>query len=180
MANKKKNVKQNKVKTPMTREQKTSYIVEAGVIAAFYVVLMLTNMEFSGASGLIQVRIAEALCILPCFTAAAVPGLFVGCLIGNIVTGSVIWDVIFGSLATLFAAFLTRQFRNKRYLASVPPIVVNMFVVPIILTKAAGVDQAIGAVSLGIGIGEFLSAGVLGQIVYSVLDKNRSIFKSQR
>ena len=180
MANNKSNVKQNKVKKPMTREQKTSYIVEAGVIAAFYVVLMLTNMELSGASGLVQIRVAEALCILPCFTAAAVPGLFIGCLIGNILTGSVIWDVIFGSLATLFAAFLTRQFKNKRYLASVPPIVINMFVIPIILTKAAGVEQSIGAVSFGIGLGELISAGVLGQIVYSVLDKNRSIFRSQR
>lgn len=167
-------------KREMTREQKTSYIVEAGVIAAFYVVLMLTNMQLSGANNLIQIRIAEALCILPCFTAAAIPGLFIGCLVGNMITGSVIWDVIFGSLATLLAAFLTRQFKNKRYIASLPPIIVNMFVIPIILTKAAGVDMALGAVSISVGVGEFISAGILGQLVYSSLDKNRNIFKSER
>lgn len=177
---KKKKLKSNIAKKPMTKDQKVAYIVEAGVIAAFYVVLMLTNVELAGSASLIQIRVAEALCILPCFTSAAIPGLFIGCLIGNILTGSVIWDVIFGSLATLLAAFLTRQLRKKRYLASLPPILVNMFVIPIILTKAAGVEQTIGAVSLGIGIGEFISAGVLGQLVYSVLDKNRSVFKSQR
>ncbi|MDO5331222.1 MAG: QueT transporter family protein [Bacillota bacterium] len=164
----------------MTREQKTSYVVEAGVIAAFYVVLMLVGMEFGMTSGAVQVRVAEALCILPCFTAAAVPGLFVGCLIGNILTGSVIWDVIFGSLATLLAAFLTLQFKNKRFLASLPPILVNMFVIPLVLTKAGGIDKALGTVAMGVGLGEFISAGILGQIVYAVLDKNRFVFKSQR
>ena len=81
------------------------YLVKAGLIAALYVVLVLV---FSFSSfGPIQFRIAEALTILPFFTSAAIPGLFIGCLIANILGGAVIWDIIFGSLATLVAAYLS-------------------------------------------------------------------------
>ena len=176
MNKKKTNAKTIKNRKPMTSQEKTRFLTEAGIIAALYAVITFANMGLS--AGAIQIRISEALCILPCFTAAAVPGLFVGCIFANLITGGVVWDVIFGSLTTLLAAFLTRQFKDKRFLASVPPIVCNMFVIPIILSKAYGSEQAIGALSLSVGIGEFISAGVIGQIIYSVLDKNRHIFKS--
>ncbi len=84
----------------MKEHQKTLYLVQGALIAALYVVLTLVAAGFDLASGAIQVRISEALCILPFFTPAAVPGLFVGCLAANLVTGSALPDIIFGSLAT--------------------------------------------------------------------------------
>ena len=77
------------------------YIAQAGAIAAIYVVLTMAINVFNLASGAIQVRISEALCILPYFTSAAIPGLSIGCLLANLLTGAPIWDVIFGTLATL-------------------------------------------------------------------------------
>lgn len=156
---------------------KTRFLAEAGIIAALYVVLTFISFQFGLSTNAVQIRISEALCILPCFTAAAVPGLFVGCLLSNILTGSVIWDIIFGSLATLLAAFCTRQFRKNRYLACLPPILINSFVVPLVLVKGAGVDQALEVVSLSVALGEIISCGVLGQILYTILNKNKNIFK---
>jgi len=176
MANFKKRIKQNAEKNRPPVD-KTRSLVEAGLIAALYVVLTLISFQFGLANGPLQVRISEALCILPCFTVAAVPGLFLGCLIANIISGSVIWDVIFGSLATLLAAFCTRQLKHNRFLACLPPIVVNSFVIPLVLVKAMGIDMTLAAVSLYIAISEILSAGLLGQILYSVLKRNKQIFK---
>ena len=89
------------------RNKKVLFIVQAAVIAAVYVVLTYFISAFNLASGAIQVRISEALCILPFFTPAAIPGLFLGCLLSNLLTGCIIWDVIFGSLATLLGALGT-------------------------------------------------------------------------
>ena len=86
------------------KNRKAYFITQAAVIAAVYVVLTLAINAFDLASGAIQVRISEALTILPYFTPAAIPGLFVGCLLSNFLTGAPIWDVVFGSLATLLGA----------------------------------------------------------------------------
>lgn len=89
------------------RNQKVLFIVQAAVIAAVYMVLTYFISAFNLASGAIQVRISEALCVLPFFTPAAIPGLFLGCLLSNLLTGGIIWDVVFGSLATLLGALGT-------------------------------------------------------------------------
>ena len=81
-------------------------LVQGALIGALYAVLTLAAAPIS--YGLMQVRISEALSVLPYFTAAAVPGLFVGCIVANLLGGAALYDVIFGSLATLLAAFLTR------------------------------------------------------------------------
>ena len=104
------------------KTNKVQFMTQAAMIAAIYVVLCVVFQPIS--YGPIQTRIAEALTVLPFFTPAAVPGLFVGCLIANALGGGIILDVLAGSVATLIAAFATYALRNKsRYLASVPPVV---------------------------------------------------------
>ena len=104
---------------------KSKYLTNAAIIAAVYIVLTLITNALGLANGAIQVRISEALCALPMFTPAAIPGLFIGCLLSNIFTGCVIWDVIFGSLATLIGAVFTYNLRKYRRLALLPPIISN-------------------------------------------------------
>ena len=89
------------------RNKKVLFAVQAAMIAALYVVLTYITNLLGLASGTIQVRFSEALCILPVFTPAAIPGLFIGCLISNLITGGIIWDIIFGSIATLLGALGT-------------------------------------------------------------------------
>ena len=96
------------------RDKKVTFIVQAAVIAALYVVLTFVANALGLASHTIQVRFSEALCILPVFTPAAIPGLWIGCLLANLLTGAVIYDVIFGSIATLLAAVCTYLLRNHK------------------------------------------------------------------
>ena len=103
------------------RNSKVQFIVHAAMIAAIYVVLTYFISAFNLASGAIQVRISEALTILPYFTPAAIPGLFVGCLLANLLTGAAIYDVIFGSLATLLGAVGTYLLRKHKFLCTLAP-----------------------------------------------------------
>ena len=114
------------------------FMAQAAMIAAIYVVLTIVFAPFS--FGEVQVRIAEALTILPVFTPAAIPGLFIGCLIGNILGGALLPDIIFGSLATLIGALFTYLLRKRsKFLAPLPPILANIVVVPFVLRYAYGV-----------------------------------------
>lgn len=154
------------------QNKKTLYLAQAGMIAAIYVALTVAFAAFS--FGEVQVRLAEALTILPVFTAAAVPGLFIGCLLGNILGGAVLPDIIFGSLATLIGAVFTRKLRHAHpFLAPVPPILANTVVVPFVLKYAYSVDLPIPFMMLTVGIGEVLSCGVLGMILYYALKKRK-------
>ena len=154
------------------KNKKVLFLTQAAMIAAIYVVLTIIFRPFS--FGEIQVRIAEALTILLVFTPAAIPGLFIGCLIGNLLGGSVLWDVIFGSLATLIGALFTYLLRNRsKYLAPLPPILANTVIVPFVLYYAYGVNLPIPLMMLTVGIGEVISCGVLGMIVYTGLRKSR-------
>ncbi len=154
------------------KNKKVLFLTQAAMIAAIYVVLTIIFRPFS--FGEIQVRIAEALTILPVFTPAAIPGLFIGCLIGNLLGGSVLWDVIFGSFATLIGALFTYLLRNRsKYLAPLPPILANTVIVPFVLYYAYGVNLPIPLMMLTVGIGEVISCGVLGMIVYTGLRKSR-------
>ena len=140
-----------------------------GAIAALYVVLTLVAQAFGLASGAIQVRLSEALTILPCFTAAAVPGLTVGCVLANLITGCALWDVVFGSVATLLGAVGTYLLRKKPLLAWIPPVLSNMAIIPIILIKVYAVPDAWWFLLLTIGAGEVLSCGVLGLLLWRSL-----------
>ncbi len=149
----------------------TKYITNSALIAALYVILTYVTNMFGLANGAIQVRFSEALTVLPYFTSSAVPGLFVGCLISNLITGCTAIDVIFGSIATLIGAVGTRILRRYKYLAPVPPILANIAIIPIVLMYAAGVDAGWFYLALTIGAGETLSCGVLGIALLKSIEK---------
>ncbi len=152
---------------------KTLFICRAAVIAALYVVLTWVSNLYSGASGVIQVRLSEALCILPVFTSAAIPGLTVGCLLANLLTGCIWADVIFGPVATLIGAVGTYLLRRMKWLAPIPPIVANALIVPLILSYAYHVETAIPFMILTVGAGEIISVYVLGMILFFALNRHK-------
>lgn len=157
------------------KNKKAYFITQAAVIAAIYVVLTLAVNAFDLANGAIQVRISEALTILPFFTPAAIPGLFVGCLLSNFLTGAPIWDVIFGSLATLLGAAGTYMLRRQKWLAPVPPVIANILIIPPVLHFAYGLPGGIPFFILTVGIGEIISCGILGMLLLFLLQKYRHI-----
>ena len=144
----------------------TLYIANGGLIAALYVVLTMLAAALGLASGAVQVRLSEALTILPVFTSAAVPGLTVGCVLANLITGCAAWDVVFGSLATLIGAVGTRLMKDKPLLAWIPPVLSNAAIVPVVLMKVYGVPEAWWFLVLTVGAGELISCGLLGLLVY--------------
>ncbi|MBQ2147224.1 MAG: QueT transporter family protein [Firmicutes bacterium] len=157
----------------MKLSKKTLFLVQAALIAAIYVVLTVVFAPFS--FGEVQVRIAEALTILPVFLPAAVPGLFVGCLLGNMLGGAVLPDIIFGSLATLIGAIGTRALRKAHpFLAPIPPIAANTVIVPFVLKYAYAVDLPIPFMMLTVGIGEVVSCGIFGLVLYYALNGRRA------
>ena len=156
----------------------TLRLTQAAAIAAIYVVLTLIFAPIS--FGAMQVRIAEALTILPLFTPVAIPGLFVGCLLANIIGGAVIWDVVFGSLATLIGAVGGWLLRRNRWLVPVPAIVANTVIIPFVLKYAYGVDLPILLSALYIAVGEIIGCGVLGELLATALLKRGELFRAMR
>ena len=150
---------------------KTQFITMAGVIAAAYVVLTFIAQTVGLASGAIQFRLSEVLTILPMFTTAAIPGLAVGCVLANILTGCALWDVVFGSIATLLGALGTHP--ENPYLGCLPPIISNMLIVPAVLMKVYGAPESYWYLMLTVGIGEVVCCGVLGVIFYKVIKKRK-------
>ena len=151
------------------RNSKVQFIVHAAMIAAIYVVLTYFISAFNLASGAIQVRISEApdhsaVCFTP---AAAIPGLFVGCLLANLLTGAAIYDVIFGSLATLLGAVGTYLLRKHKVLCTLAPVVSNIIIIPLVLRYGYGLtmeyggrDWSIPFYILTVGAGRIISAAV--------------------
>ncbi len=151
------------------------FLTKAAAIAALYVVLTYESAIFGLSSSVIQIRISEALTILPYFFPEAILGLFSGCMIANLLTGCALWDVVFGSIATLIGAYFTSKLKN-RWLLSIPPILANTIIVPFVLIYVYGAAESLWFIMLTVAIGEILSCGILGQFLYSVIDKNK-IFK---
>ena len=159
------------------RKNKTSFLTKSAMIAALYVLLTEISALLGISSGVIQFRLSEMFAVLPIFTPAAVPGVFIGCLISNIITGGVIWDVIFGSFASLLGALGTWALRKKSvYLAPLPTIVSNMVIIPLVLRYAYGAEGSIPFFMLTVGIGEFVTAGILGVFLAKTLKKYKIIF----
>ena len=154
----------------------TLWLTQGALIAALYVVLTMIFAPIS--FGPMQVRIAEMLTILPLFTAAAVPGLFVGCVLGNLLGGAVLLDVIFGSLATLIGAALGYVLRSERWLVPVPAVVSNTIIVPLVLRYGYGVDIPLPLSALYVCIGEIIGCYVLGEILATVIMKRKMLRKT--
>lgn len=150
-------------------------IAQAAIIAAAYAVLTIAIMPLS--YGVMQLRVSEALTILPMFTPAAIPGLFIGCFIANIMSPVGMIDVIVGSAATLIAAFGTYKLKDHKYLAPLPPVVVNAVFVGAELYYVYGVDFSLIACMLWVGLGEALACYGGGFPLGRVLDKHRNIFR---
>lgn len=159
--------------TKMKSNKKQINIAVAAIIAALYVVLTYLASALGIASYAIQVRFSEALTILPLFTPAAIPGLFAGCILANLLTGCALWDIIFGSIATLLGAIGTYFLRKHKALAVIPPIVMNVIVVPFVLMYVYTLDGAYWYFVLTIAIGEIISCGVLGTFLRKGLEKSR-------
>ena len=160
-----------------TRKSKTAFLTKSAVIAALYVVFTEISAVLGISSGVIQFRLSEMFAVLPIFTPAAIPGVFIGCLISNIMTGGVIWDVVFGSLASLIGALGAWFLRkNSVYLAPVPTIAANMLIVPFVLRYAYGAEGSIPFFMLTVGLGEFVCAGILGVFLAKTLKKYKIIF----
>lgn len=150
------------------------HLTYAALIAAIYVVLTYITNLLSLSSGVIQCRLSEALCVLPVFTPSAVPGLFIGCLISNIICGGVVFDVVFGSLATLLGAagtyILSKRFSNV-YILTFPTVVSNALIVPLVLKFAYALDGAYLFFVATVGVGEIISCTVLGSLLYRCIKK---------
>lgn len=157
----------------MTR---TKYLTHAAIIAAIYVVITIIFAPIS--YGQVQVRISEALTVLPYFTPAAIPGLFVGCIIANIYGGGGLVDILFGSLATLLAAFLSYKM-PKKSLVPLPPVIINAIVIGFILHFIANVPLFI--TMAWVGLGQLIACYGIGYPLIILLEKyGDKIFNSSR
>ncbi|GAH27575.1 unnamed protein product [marine sediment metagenome] len=147
---------------------KLNYLVRVAMIGAIYVIL---NIIFAPISyGPVQVRIAEALVVLPFIDPSAIIGLFIGCILANVYGGLGMVDIIGGSLCTLIAAYLTSKMKNPK-LAPLPPVLINAFGVSIYLHLLFDLPYWITV--LYIGVGEVIACYILGYPLLILLIKNK-------
>ena len=153
-------------------KKRNLFITQAALIAALYVVLTLVSAAFGLDSKAIQFRLSEVLTVLPALTPAAIPGLFIGCLLSNFICGAMLPDMIFGSLATLIGAVRT-YFIGKRvkWLSALPPIAANTVIVPLVLKYAYHLDGTVPFFALTVFIGEFVCCGILGTVLLYAIPK---------
>jgi uncharacterized membrane protein len=159
-----------------TRQQKrlnVRDIARGAIIAAVYALLTIFLAPIS--SGLIQCRVAEAMSVLPYFTFSAVPGLFIGCVLANLLTGAPAYDVVFGSLATLLAAYITYLMRKRvpKWLAPLPSVVVNALVVGALLTYVYDVGVSYWVAAGYVAAGQAIACFALGLPLMSLLARFR-------
>ncbi|MFI3176281.1 MAG: QueT transporter family protein [Eubacteriales bacterium] len=160
------------------KNQNVLFLTQSAMIAALYVVLTFLANSLGLASGAIQIRFSEALTILPFFTAAAIPGLGIGCLLANILTGCAPYDILFGTIATLLGAVGTYGLRKFQWLAPIPPILANTLIIPLILAYVYGLEDGVPYLMLTVGIGEVISCGILGMTLLFSMKKYTKLFKN--
>lgn len=167
------------------------FLAQAGLIAALYVVLTVAFQPFGFKE--VQVRISEMLTILPFFTLAGIPGITIGCLLGNILCGAAVPDIIFGSLASFIGAvgtyYIGRAYRGRKESkeahgkvdikslipGTIPPIVANALIIPFVIRYAYGSPMPIWMMMLTVGLGEVISCGILGVIFGKAISKTGKI-----
>lgn len=154
------------------QQKRVRFITLSACIAALYIVLTLVSAVFGLSSGAIQIRISEALCVLTFFTPAAIPGLTVGCLVSNLITGANLLDVVFGTLATFIGAYLGYLLRKHEALITLPTVLANTVIIPLVIVYGFGVkDMALPIIALTVCIGELISATLLGTGLLKMLKK---------
>ena len=163
------------------KKSNTLSLARGGIIAALYVALTYASFLFGLSSGAIQLRLSEMLTILPAFLPEAIPGLYIGCIIANLLTGGTIYDILLGSLATLIGAIGARALRKSHpLLIAMPTVIANALIVPLVIILSAGGAETFASFpyfALTVGIGEFLSAGLLGWLAYRAIEKNKILPK---
>ena len=165
-----------------TNQLSVARLVRCAVIAAVYVVLCLALAPFS--YGAVQVRIAEALCLLPVFGAEYIVGVTLGCFLANLL-GSTVIDVVFGTLATLLACLVTYKLRNVRVKglaipASLPPVVFNMLIVgafeiTFFFSDTAPTAALAAVNAVAVGIGEIISCTIVGVALVKLVESNEGL-----
>ncbi len=168
----------------MNQNSSVRKLVRCGVVAAIYVVLCMALQPLS--YGAVQVRVAEALCLLPVFGAEYIAGVVLGCFLANLL-GSTIVDVIFGTLATLLACVVTYKLRNVRFkglavAASLPPVLFNAVIIGIEIavmfpdpTSSAPIWLACITNGISVGIGELISCTVLGVLLVKIIESSKAL-----
>ena len=173
----------------MNKKFSTVRLTRAAIVAALYVVLTMISSMMGLSSGVIQCRLSEALTVLPALMPEAIPGLVIGCVISNLLANGVIWDVLFGSVATLIGAvgaYLVGKLGRKFYLLiPMPSVLSNALIVPLVLIYAYAVPDAYLFLFITVGIGEVISAGVFGTVLYKAIialppDKLRFIERGKK
>ena len=160
---------------PLT--QKTKNLTRGALIAGLYVALTMVSYAVGLDKGVIQLRLSEALAVLPAVSGAAVPGLFVGCFLSSLLCAGHPLDVLFGSLVTLAAACVARAMRpllKRRFgavLIALPNILFNALFIPLLLIFVYGVPDAYFYLFLTVGAGEVITTGVLGVLLLSVIQR---------
>ena len=144
----------------------TKFLVRSAVIAALYATLTLVVYPLS--YGPIQVRVSEAMTVLPLFFAEAIPGLTIGCFLANIPMG--LWDMVIGATATLLASITTRMVK-KVYFGVIPPVIFNALLVPVIFLTMGTSTEPYWINVLTVGAGELISVLALGVPLYFVMKR---------
>lgn len=152
---------------------KTKYLSHGAIIAALYTALTVVTMPIS--YGVMQIRAAEALTVLPAFTPAAIPGLFVGCFISNMLGPNGVIDIVFGSIATLIASIATYRLRKKLFLVPLPPVIVNGIIIGPMLHYVYKVPVSLLACILWVALGELIACYGIGYPLLRYLNKRRGI-----
>lgn len=158
----------------ISHRTRTASLTRAAIIAALYIVLTFFANALGLANYAVQVRFSESLTILPYFTASAIPGLFIGCLLSNILTGCALPDIIFGSLATLIGGIITYMLRKHKWAASIGPIIANALIIPFVLLYAYGI-KPLWFSFITVTVGEIISCGILGMLLLKSLEKYRNV-----
>ncbi len=154
---------------------KTKYLIEASVIAAVYAVLTVVLSPIS--YGMMQVRISEALTVLPFFTPAAIPGLFVGCLVSNLISPYGLPDLVCGSLASLIAAIASYILRNRPILVPLPPVLANGVIVGAMLYYVYAVPVSLPLSMLWVAAGQLIACYGIGYPLMKYLKRYKGIFQ---
>lgn len=158
------------------RRNAIKFVCYGAIIAALYVVLTWLSAVFKLDSGVIQLRLSEALCIFAVFTPAAIPGMTIGCFLSNLIFTGNAYDMIFGTLATLLGVLGVYLLRKLPYISPAPYVLSNMIIVPLVLQFAYGVPDAFWFLMITVGAGELICAYGGGLLLYVALRRTR-IFK---
>ena len=147
----------------------TRTLVRAALIAALYTVLTLLLQPLS--YGEVQIRFSEALTLLPILLPEAVPALAVGCLLANILGGCTIFDIVFGTLATLLAALCTRRLRDRFWLAALMPVLFNGVIVGAVVHYCYAPVFPLPLSMLSVAAGEAVACLIVGPLLVRVMQR---------